>query len=54
MDNNNSNLEEFFRQFREKVIGSGQTFKSPFGEKEIIYADWTASGRLYSEIEDKM
>ncbi|MCK8142746.1 aminotransferase class V-fold PLP-dependent enzyme [Flavobacterium sp. I-SCBP12n] len=31
-----------------------QKFESPYGEKEIIYADWTASGRLYHPIEHKL
>ena len=48
------NLEQYFSQFRDKIVGVGQKFDGPYGEKEIIYADWTASGRLYSDIEDKM
>jgi selenocysteine lyase/cysteine desulfurase len=48
------NLEQYFSQFRDKVVGVDQKFDSPYGEKKIIYADWTASGRLYSEIEDKI
>lgn len=47
-------LEQYFEPFRREIIGSGQTFESPFGTKEIIYTDWTASGRLYRLIEDKM
>ena len=27
---------------------------SPYGEKNLIYTDWTASGRLYRPIEEKM
>jgi len=27
---------------------------SPYGKKQIIYTDWTASGRLYRPIEDKL
>ena len=27
---------------------------SPIGNKKIIYTDWTASGRLYRPIEEKM
>lgn len=44
--------ENFFSAFRRNVIGTQQTFESPFGEKEIIYADWTASGRAYRPIEE--
>jgi selenocysteine lyase/cysteine desulfurase len=47
-----STLENFFSVFRKNIIGHQQTFESPFGEKEIIYADWTASGRVYHPIEE--
>jgi len=47
-------LEDYFRQFRDNVIGYNQTFESPYGKKRIIYADWTASGRLYAPIEEKL
>lgn len=47
-------LEEYFSPFREQVVGRDQTFSSPFGEQKIIYADWTASGRIYKGIEDKL
>jgi selenocysteine lyase/cysteine desulfurase len=38
--------------FRKNIIGYQQSFESPFGTKEIIYADWTASGRAYGPIEE--
>ena len=41
------NLEIYFNQFRKNVIGID--LKS--GENKVIYADWTASGRLYRPIE---
>lgn len=47
-------LEEYFAPFRENIIGINNTFVSPFGEKTIIYADWTASGRMYAPIEERM
>lgn len=47
-------LEHFFSSFREKIIGIDSCFKSPYGIKKIIYADWIASGRLYFPIEEKM
>ena len=46
--------EEYFRKFRENTIGYDKTFNSPYGEQKIVYADWIASGRLYSPIEHKM
>jgi len=45
-------LENFFSVFRNNIIGHQQVFESPFGTKEIIYADWTASGRAYRPIEE--
>ena len=47
-------LEQFFSQFRKHIIGINQTFKSPYGLQKVIYADWTASGRLYRPIEEKI
>ena len=47
-------LETYFQQFREAIIGINETFVSPFGQQKIIYTDWTASGRLYAPIEEKM
>jgi selenocysteine lyase/cysteine desulfurase len=49
-----SNLEKHFKKFRKKTIGYGKEFRTCFGKKRIIYADWTASGRLYKPIEDKI
>jgi selenocysteine lyase/cysteine desulfurase len=47
-------LECYFDQFRKDIIGINQSFESPFGERKIIYTDWTASGRLYRPIEEKL
>ncbi|WP_282148849.1 aminotransferase class V-fold PLP-dependent enzyme [Algibacter lectus] len=49
-----SNLEAYFEQFRNNVVGVDLHFDSPYGKKKIIYADWTASGRLYRPIEEKL
>ncbi len=46
------NLQEYFTPFRQNIIGYNTAFESPFGLKKIIYADWTASGRMYKPIED--
>ncbi len=48
------NIEKYFSQFRKNIVGIKQTFRSPYGTKKITYADWTASGRLYAPIEEKM
>ncbi|MEO7991876.1 MAG: aminotransferase class V-fold PLP-dependent enzyme [Chryseolinea sp.] len=45
-------LENYFEPFRDNTIGRGQTFDFPSGQKEIIYADWTASARGYRPIEN--
>ncbi|OYQ42498.1 selenocysteine lyase [Flavobacterium cyanobacteriorum] len=47
-------LENYFLPFRNNIIGIGQEFDSPFGRKKIVYTDWTASGRLYRPIEEKI
>ncbi|MCB0383056.1 MAG: selenocysteine lyase, partial [Psychroserpens sp.] len=49
-----SHLEQHFQAFRKHIIGIDQEFDSPFGRKKIIYTDWTASGRLYRPIEEKL
>lgn len=47
-------LEDYFQQFRDNIIGIDQRFATPFGEQRIIYADWTASGRMYRPIESRL
>ena len=47
-------LECYFESFRNNIIGVDTYFESPYGRKKVIYADWTASGRLYKPIEDKL
>lgn len=51
---NTTTLEAYFEQFRKHIIGLNQSFVSPYGEQKIIYTDWTASGRLYRPIEEKL
>jgi selenocysteine lyase/cysteine desulfurase len=51
---NKTQLEEYFQKFRNNIIGIDQQFETPFGKKPIIYTDWTASGRLYRPIEEKI
>ena len=47
-------LEHYFTKFRNQIIGIDHTFESPYGTQKLIYTDWTASGRLYRTIEDKI
>jgi selenocysteine lyase/cysteine desulfurase len=42
------NLESYFNPYRENIIG----IDLEHGGHRILYADWTASGRLYRPIED--
>jgi len=50
----NKTLEDYFNSFRKNIVGIDQTFESPYGTENIVYVDWTASGRLYTPIEEKM
>ena len=50
----NTDLEVYFQQFRDNIIGINQEFDSPYGKQKLIYTDWTASGRLYRPIEEKI
>ncbi len=49
-----SRSENYFKDFRENIVGINQEYETPFGRKRIIYCDWIASGRLYGPIEHKM
>ncbi|MGO8970732.1 MAG: aminotransferase class V-fold PLP-dependent enzyme [Myxococcaceae bacterium] len=44
-------LAGFFAKFREGIVGLRHCFTGPCGEQQLLYADWTASGRLYAPIE---
>ncbi|KQC12273.1 MAG: selenocysteine lyase [Desulfuromonas sp. SDB] len=50
----NQTLEQYFSNYRKNIIGLNYKFKTPFGSKQILYADWAASGRLYRPIEQKL
>ena len=45
-------LEKYFAKFRQNLIGQELTHNINGQDKSILYADWTASGRLYQPIED--
>ena len=43
-----------FDQFRQHIIGIDTSIQTPYHEQiPMIYADWTASGRMYDIIEEK-
>jgi len=48
------NIETYFQQYRDQIIGQQATFHSPYGLQELLYADWIGSGRLYGPIEDRL
>ncbi|MBA6291761.1 aminotransferase class V-fold PLP-dependent enzyme [Colwellia sp. MB3u-70] len=45
-------LENYFLPFRQHIIGQDLQHQINGQQLDIIYADWTASGRLYQPIED--
>ena len=45
-------LEAWFAPFRAQVIGHDLHDQQVRGDGRVVYADWTASGRLYRPIED--
>ena len=47
-------MEEHFRRFREHIVGIDAHFETPFGVKPLVYADWIASGRLFTPIERQL
>ena len=49
------NTEEYFSKYHEQIIGQDRTIKTPYHEAiRIVYADWTASGRSYLPIEERI
>ncbi|GAB6170724.1 aminotransferase class V-fold PLP-dependent enzyme [Paradesulfitobacterium aromaticivorans] len=47
-------FQNYFEEFRTNTIGYNQVFKTHFGNVRMVYADWTASGRLYRPVEHKI
>ncbi len=47
-------LQAYFSPFRNNIIGINTQFETPFGIQQLIYADWTASGRAYAPIEKRL
>lgn len=52
--NHDSQLEQYFASFRQKIVGIHHQHNFHGGRLPITYADWTASGRLYEPIERYM
>ncbi len=49
-----SDLEKYFNYFRRNIVGIDAKIESPNGSKNLVYADWIASGRLYRPIEKRI
>ncbi len=49
-----SELEKYFEKYRRNIIGIDAQINTPYGPKKLVYADWIASGRLYSPIEKRI
>ncbi len=45
-------LDNHFKFFRKNTIGHNYDYRTPYGRKHMVYADWIASGRLYKPIEE--
>ncbi|WP_144392729.1 aminotransferase class V-fold PLP-dependent enzyme [Pleionea sediminis] len=48
------NLEKYFEPFRQRIVGNDLHIDINGKKTPVVYADWTASGRLYQPIEDYM
>ncbi len=48
----NSPAERLLDAIRRSVIGEGAVIDGPFGQRRLVYADYTASGRSVGFVED--
>lgn len=44
--------EQLLEQIRNSIIGDDQAIEGPFGQRRLVYCDYTASGRAVGFIED--
>lgn len=49
-----ADLTRHFDRFRQHIVGIDAVVRTPDGQRPLIYADWTASGRLYGPIERRL
>ncbi len=50
----NTSLAAYFKPFRDNIIGIDEVIDTPYGTMPLVYTDWTASGRLYGPIEQRI
>ncbi len=49
------NMQRYFEKYRMGIIGRKHNIKTPMHEAiRLVYADWTASGRMYLPIENRI
>lgn len=49
-----SELEKHFSKYRSNIVGIDAEIETPYGTRKLVYADWIASGRLYTPIEKRL
>ena len=48
-------MQDYFLKYQNQIIGQHQYIKTPYHDSiRVLYADWTASGRMYRPIEERM
>ncbi|MBY6189476.1 aminotransferase class V-fold PLP-dependent enzyme [Microbulbifer agarilyticus] len=52
MGSTSDTVEHLLQRIRDNVIGERMPMRTPFGERPLVYADYTASGRALQFVED--
>ncbi|MCA0900985.1 aminotransferase class V-fold PLP-dependent enzyme [Microbulbifer agarilyticus] len=52
MGSTSDTVEHLLKRIRDNVIGERMPMRTPFGERPLVYADYTASGRALQFVED--
>jgi len=48
-------MEQYFSKYRKGILGLNKKIKTPIHKSvNLLYADWTASGRVYAPIEERL